>query len=293
MGTTTGPSEAGGSTTSDRSAPRRNESRIARRLRPLAILEWCLRAWASRRSMARPSDSSNSAPSAFAVRVPMRACTTISTRCRCFSRVRITCASGSSCRTRSSFASFLSANVLRPCVRSALRPVNRIVMHHPVSGGWPGSMKALAPLIGRRDAQLLAVLGHGAPRDAQPVVAQYLNDRGVGERPPRVLLAHDPLDALLDGQRGDVLALRRADARVEEKPHLVQAAWRVHVFVVDHAADGGLVHADVVRHVLEDEGPQVLVAGIQETLLVLYDAPGDLVDGALALFQTLDQAEGG
>src|SRR2546422_7891403 len=143
----------------------------------------------------------------------------ISARCRCFSWVRMTCASGFSCSRRSSFASFLSASVFRPGVRSAFRPVNRIVMGHPMSSPARASAETLAPLVGGRYAQLLAVLGHGAPRDAQPVVAQYLHDGGVGERPPRVLLAHHLLDALLDRQRGDVLALRAADARVEEELH--------------------------------------------------------------------------
>src|SRR5712692_4186755 len=150
--------------------------------------------------MASPSDSPESAPPALAVRVPMRVCTTISARCRCFSRVRTTCASGLSCRMRSSLASFSSVKLLSPGVRSAFRPVNRSVMDHPVSSGGSGSVKPLPSLVGGGDAQLLAVLRDCAPRDPQSVIAQDLHDRGIGQRPARVLLPHDLLDALLDRQ---------------------------------------------------------------------------------------------
>src|SRR6267142_3698972 len=120
---------------------------------------------------------------------------------------------------RSSLASFSSVKLLSPGVRSAFRPVNRSVMDHPMSSGGSGSVKPLPSLVGGGDAQLLAVLRDGAPRDPQSVIAQDLHDRGVGEWPARVLLPHDLLDALLDRQRRDVLALGGADARVKEELH--------------------------------------------------------------------------
>src|SRR5947208_7035412 len=113
---------------------------------------------------------------------------------------------------RSSLASFSSVKLLSPGVRSALRPVNKSVMDHPMCSGGSGSVKTLPSLVGGGDAQLLAVLRDGAPRDPQSVIAQDLYDRCIGQRPARVLLPHDLLDAFLDRQRRDVLALGGADA---------------------------------------------------------------------------------
>src|SRR5213076_255153 len=60
----------------------------------------------------------------------------------------------------------------------------------------------------RQHSQLIAVLGHGAPRDLDAVLFEDVDDRLIGERMTRVLVRHDLLDLLLDAACRDVLARR-------------------------------------------------------------------------------------
>ena len=62
----------------------------------------------------------------------------------------------------------------------------------------------------------------------------------------------------------ETLSERAADAAVEEIASFRTRLRRVHVLVVDHAADRGLVHPDVVGDVAQDERAQVLDAVIEE-----------------------------
>ena len=78
---------------------------------------------------------------------------------------------------------------------------------------------------------------------------------------------------------------------MEEIAHFEHALRRVHVLVVDHAADGGLVHADVVGDVAQHERTQVLDPVIEELALEVDDAGRDLVDRLLALIDRLDQPQ--
>ena len=58
---------------------------------------------------------------------------------------------------------------------------------------------------------------------------------------------------------------------MEEETHLEQSAMRVHVLVVDHAADRRLVHADVVGDVLEHERAELLDPVVEKAALELDD----------------------
>jgi hypothetical protein len=53
------------------------------------------------------------------------------------------------------------------------------------------------------------------------------------------------------------------------------------------------VHADVVGHIPQDQWFELLDAVVQKRPLELDDGYRDLVDRALALFETLDQTERG
>src|SRR6266545_118368 len=103
------------------------------------------------------------------------------------------------------------------------------------------------PLVGRGDLQLFAVFRDRAPREHQPFLLQDADDLGVAERLARFFVLDDLPDPLLDRDRRDALAVRAADPAVEEVFQLEHALRRVHVLVIDDPADGGLVHADVVR----------------------------------------------
>src|SRR5689334_18861606 len=146
-------------------------------------------------------------------------------------------------------------------------------------------------LIRRRNLQLFAVLRDGAPGEHEALALQDADDLRVAERLAGILVLDDLADALLDRHRRDALAVRAADAAVEEVLHFEHALGRVHVLVVDHAADGGLVHADVVGDVAQHQRAQVLDAVIEELALEVDDAGGHLVDRLLALVDRLDQPE--
>ena len=57
------------------------------------------------------------------------------------------------------------------------------------------------------------------------------------------------------------------------------------------AADRGLVHADVVGDIAQDERAQVLDAVIEKVALEIDDAARDFVDGLLALLHRLDEPQ--
>ena len=78
---------------------------------------------------------------------------------------------------------------------------------------------------------------------------------------------------------------------MEEEAQLVDPARGVHVLVGHHAGDRGLVNADVVGHVAQDQGPQVRDPVVQEAALVADDRLRDLVDGALPLVHALQQPQ--
>src|SRR5262249_43302449 len=104
----------------------------------------------------------------------------------------------------------------------------------------------LSTAVGRGNAEFLTVLGHRTARDLKPLLLQDPGDLRIAERSFLVFLADDLADLLLDRSRRDVVAVGRRDAAVKEVLHLEEPTGRVHVLVVDHAADRRLVHLDVL-----------------------------------------------
>src|SRR5262245_19836137 len=202
---------------------------------------------------------------------------------RCFSWESTTRTSAGPPRWRSSRCVRSSASSLRDEVTSTLRPV--------YSTAIVDLLKILFALGGRRDAELLAVLRHGAPGDQDALGPQLLHDARVGVRMPPVLVLDDTGDLVLDRERGDIVARRRVDAAVEEILHREETPRRVDVFVGHDARDGRLVHADVVGDVAEHERPEVLDAVVEERPLVAHDGLGHLVDRTLPLVEALDQPD--
>src|SRR5712691_12218857 len=162
------------------------------------------------------------------------------------------------------------------------------------AGMLPSALLGLEPpLVRRENAELLPVLGYRAPRDSEALPAQDLGDLLVRQRLAPVLGGHEVPDVLLDGDGGDHLAGVRGDAAVEEVLELEKPLGCLHVLVGGDAADGGLVHADVLAHVPERQRPQVGHAPVEEVALELHEALGHLAEGALALLDTLDEPDGG
>src|SRR5262245_10865845 len=103
----------------------------------------------------------------------------------------------------------------------------------PASRAAPSSapLRLEPPLVRGQHAQLLAVLGHRAPRDGQALLVQGERDFLVGERRARVLGLHHVADHLLDRDRRHHRAVRRGDPAVEEVLELEQALRRLDVLV--------------------------------------------------------------
>src|SRR2546422_3381491 len=116
-------------------------------------------------------------------------------------------------------------------------------------------------------------------------------------RPPRSTLfpyttLFRSLDHLLHRDGGDHLAIPGGDAAVEEELELEQPLGGLDILVGRHAADRGLVHADVFADVPERQGPEVGQALVEELALELHDGLGDLAQGTLPLVDRLDEPEG-
>ena len=78
---------------------------------------------------------------------------------------------------------------------------------------------------------------------------------------------------------------------MEEELQLEQALRCLDIFVGRHAANRGLVHADVLADVAQRERPQVREPLVQEVALELDDRRGDLAERALPLVHRLDEPE--
>src|SRR5215510_5292004 len=115
----------------------------------------------------------------------------------------------------------------------------------------PGSGSVHLLTLGRRkDAHQLAVLGHRAPGDVDLLLAEHFGDVLIAERLLRVFLGDDLPDLLLHAFGGDFRPVPSAQARREKVLELEGALGSVDVLAGGGAADGRLVHADVVGYVL-------------------------------------------
>src|SRR5262252_1730719 len=168
-----------------------------------------------------------------------------------------------------------------PASRSNERPSasSRLLRRAPTETPWvwANSVQNLA-LVRGRNFELFAVFGDGTACQLEPFTLQHRDNLRIAQRLARILVLDDLADALLDRHRRDTLAVRAADAAVEEVLHLEHALGRVHVLVRDDAADRRLVHADVVGHVAQHQRPQVLDAVVQEVPLEVDDALRNLED---------------
>src|SRR5262245_13199965 len=186
--------------------------------------------------------------------------TAISVRSRYFSLLSVMVAdTAASLRRRSRWDNRFVINCRTGGVISTCRPVisSRIIYSFQLpavsfqpaafrsrkleAGSWKRACdrsKEHFPLIRRRDLQLFAVFRDRAAREHQPFLLENADDLRVAQRLPRVFVFNDLADPLLDRDRRDALAKRAADPAVEKVFQFEHALWRVHVLVVDDAADG-------------------------------------------------------
>src|SRR5439155_20673724 len=130
---------------------------------------------------------------------------------------------------------------------------------------WRGSQ----PLAhaGREDAQLVAVLRDGPPRDLDALLREQLHDLLVGERVLRVLVGHHLLDLGADGASACVLPGGGREAAREEELERQEAPGCLDILFVRHATHGALVHVDDVRDFTQRQRLQVLDALLEELAL--------------------------
>src|SRR4051812_48098653 len=150
-----------------------------------------------------------------------------------------------------------------------------------VTPGAAGTLCSLVQnfaLVRGGNLQFFPVLRDRAAREDEAFALEDADDLRVAQGLARVFVLDDLPDALLDRDGRDALAVRAADAAVEEVLHLEHALRGVHVLVRHDATDGGLVHADVVGDVAQHQRPQVLDAVVEEIALEVDDAVGDLLD---------------
>src|SRR5207244_1850717 len=109
---------------------------------------------------------------------------------------------------------FFSTRVRMSGVTSKLRPMMPVAIETlllcsenllAIRGGW--------------DVELVAIFGHGAASNVNPLVVQNLHDFGIGQRLPRIFALDVALNLLFHREAGDVLAGVGVDAAVEEVLH--------------------------------------------------------------------------
>src|SRR4029077_20370601 len=129
---------------------------------------------------------------------------------------------------------------LPPASRSNERPSasSRFLRRAPTETPWVWvtSVEDLA-LVRGRNFELFAILRNRPARQFQPFALQHADDLRITQRFSRIFVLDDLPDALLDRHRRHALAVRAADAAVEEVLHLEHALRRGHVLVVHPPAD--------------------------------------------------------
>src|SRR5260370_12534417 len=155
----------------------------------------------------------------------------------------------------STFTFFFFFLMIRRPPRSTLFPYTTLFRSHPR----------------RKNAELIAVLGDRATRDADAFALEHLDDLLIGQRVLGRLVVDELLNLCLDGPSARVLARRGRQTAREEELQRQQAARCLHVLLVGHAADGALVHADDVGDLAQRERLQVIDALLEELALPVDD----------------------
>src|SRR6266513_2589393 len=93
----------------------------------------------------------------------------------------------------------------KACVAASARKVSAVPSRGPGRSlpGGPRRWRGSQPLAhaGREDAQLVAVLRHGPPRDLDALLREHLHDLLVGEGVLRVFIGHHLLNLRADVAR--------------------------------------------------------------------------------------------
>src|SRR5712692_6845447 len=134
-------------------------------------------------------------------------------------------------------------------------------------GSWSKGLS----LVDGGNLQCFAILGNGAARDDDALLAEDLRDARVRERRLRILRGDQLLDERADRGRGGGAARLGGDVAAEEILELEGAARRRHVLLRGDARDGALVQAERLGDLAQHQWPHGDFAMLEEMALALDD----------------------
>src|SRR5882672_4753765 len=141
----------------------------------------------------------------------------------------------------------------------------------------------------RRNLQRLPVLGDGATRDHDPLLAEDIGDLAVRKRLSGVLCSHQLLDQRPDGGGGARASRLGGDVTPEEVLELENAARRKHEFLSRYARDGRFVQAERVCDFAQNQRPHADLAVLEKMALAVDYCLRHAQDRLEALLHVLDQ----
>src|SRR5882672_10669055 len=141
----------------------------------------------------------------------------------------------------------------------------------------------------RRNLQRLPVLGDGATRDHDPLLAEDIGDLAVRKRLSGVLCSHQLLDQRPDGGGGARAPRLGGDVTPEEVLELENAARRKHEFLSRYARDGRFVQAERVCDFAQHQRPHPDLAVFEKMSLTVDDRLRHAQDRLESLLHVLDQ----
>src|SRR5712691_11779610 len=141
----------------------------------------------------------------------------------------------------------------------------------------------------RGNLQRLPVLGDGAARDHDPLLAEDLGDLAVRKRFSGVLCSHQLLDQRPDGGGGARAPRLGGDVTPEEVIELENAARAKHELLSRYARDGRFVQAERVCDFAQHQRPHPDLAVLEKMALTVDDRLRHAQDRLESLLHVLDK----
>src|SRR5258706_10087592 len=141
----------------------------------------------------------------------------------------------------------------------------------------------------RRNLQRLPVLGDGATRDHDALLAEDIGDLAVRKRLSGILRGHQLLDQRPDGGGGARSSRLGGDVTPEEVLELENAARRKHELLSRYARDGRFVQAERVCDFAQHQRPHPDLAVLEKMALTVDDRLRHAQDRLEPLLHVLDQ----
>src|SRR5215472_7169260 len=151
--------------------------------------------------------------------------------------------------------------------------------------GTTDSKKTFA-LVCRGNVLFSPVFGHGPSSNEDLLISQPCSDLFVFHRSLRIFLGDHFANHFSNSYRRQHVhrLISPLKSCVEEELQLEHALRTMHIFIGCDTADGGFVHANILRHLFQHKRFQTLNSVLEELLLKLDDARHHLDDRLVPLF---------